>query len=273
MFAEDAKPAAPQDTDRTPLLGEKFTLITGAGGNILVLTGKDGGVVIDSGLPDKATSTSLEVNKVAGRPLIALINTHWHFDHVGGNEALARSGVRIYAHENCLKRVSTTQHNDFLNRDMPPLPPAARPVITFSGEAQMHLNEEDLRLVPVAPAHTDGDIFIHFEKSNVIHMGDIHFNGLYPFIDFSSGGWIGGMIEGAKKALAVSDAQTRIIPGHGPLATQQDLKDYIEMLETVYARLTKLKEGGKSVDEAVAAAPTKEFDEKLGKGSSARSCL
>jgi glyoxylase-like metal-dependent hydrolase (beta-lactamase superfamily II) len=247
-------------------LGDSLTLISGAGGNIAVLGGKDGGLVIDSGLPTMATTTGLEIAKAAGHPLTVLINTHWHYDHTGGNESLAKSGARIYAHENCLKRVSSTQHMDFMNKDMPALPPSARPVITFSGEMQMHLNDEDLRLVPVDPAHTDGDIFVHFAKANLIHMGDIHFNGLYPFIDYSSGGWIGGMIAGAKKALAVSDEKTRFIPGHGSLGTQEDMKGYIAMMETVFEKLQKAKDAGKSVDDVVASAPSKEFDAKWGNG-------
>lgn len=266
VFAEDKVKSPPVQEMQYISLGEKLTLLSGGGGNILVLTGKDGGVVIDSGLPAMATTTSLEVAKAAGRPITVIINTHWHFDHVGGNQALAKEGARIFAHDNCLKRVSTTQHNDFMNRDMPPLPEDARPDITFNSEMQMHLNGDDLHLVSVDPAHTDGDIFIHFASANVIHMGDIHFNGLYPFIDYSSGGWIGGMIAGAKKALALTDAKTRIVPGHGALATQDDLKGYVSMLETVYEKLQKSKAAGQSVDEVVAAAPSKEFDEKLGQG-------
>ena len=266
IFAEDKIKNPPVPEMKYVSLGEKLTLLSGGGGNILVLTGKDGGLVIDSGLPDMATTTSLEVAKAAGRPITVIINTHWHFDHVGGNQALAKEGARIFAHDNCLKRVSSTQHNDFLNKDMPPLPEDARPDITFNNEMQMHLNGEDLRLVSVDPAHTDGDIFIHLANANVIHMGDIHFNQLYPFIDYSSGGWIGGMIAGAKKALALTDAKTRIIPGHGPVASQGDLKDYVTMLETVQEKLQKAKAAGQSVDEVVAAAPSKEYDEKLGQG-------
>jgi glyoxylase-like metal-dependent hydrolase (beta-lactamase superfamily II) len=266
LFSEDKAKNPPVQEMQYVSLGEKLTLLSGGGGNILVLTGKDGGLVIDSGLPNMATTTSLEVAKAAGRPITVIINTHWHFDHVGGNQALAKEGARIFAHDNCLKRVSTTQHNDFMNRDMPALPEDARPEVTFNNEMQMHLNGEDLRLVSVDPAHTDGDIFIHFANANVIHMGDIHFNGLYPFIDYSSGGWIGGMIAGAKKALALTDEKTRIIPGHGPLAKQADLKDYVTMLETVYEKLEKAKAAGQSVDEVVAASPSKAYDEKLGQG-------
>ena len=260
LFAAD--PAAPPAFLSTPV-GEGLTLITGAVCNILVLNGEDGGVVIDSGIPDAAAATASQIAQVAPK-LNLLVNTHWHFDHAGGNEKLARAGARIIAHENCRKRLSTEQYNEFFDRKMPPSPHEALPVMTFTDETQLHLNGEDFRLIPVPPAHTDGDVIVRLDKANVVHMGDLYFQGMFPFIDFSSGGWIGGMVEGVKRGLPLTDAKTTIIPGHGPLGTQEDLKTYLHFLETVFERFAKLKSAGKSVDEAVAAAPTKEFDEALG---------
>ena len=257
-----ADTAAPPEFKATSI-HDNLTLITGAVRYILVMNGADGGVVIDSGIPEAAVATASQIEKVTPK-LNVLINTHWHFDHAGGNAQLARAGARICAHENCAKRLSTDQYNEFFDRKMPPSPKEAWPKMTFTDETRMSLNGDELRLVPVPPAHTDGDVIVRFQKANVVHMGDLFFLGMFPFIDYSSGGWIGGMVEAVRRGLPLTDAKTTIIPGHGPVATQADLKTYLTFLETVYDRFSKLKADGKSVDEAVAAAPTREFDEKLG---------
>jgi glyoxylase-like metal-dependent hydrolase (beta-lactamase superfamily II) len=258
LLAADAPPEIKGTT-----IGENLTLITGAGGNMLVLNGADGGVVVDSGIPETAVAMASQVARVAPK-LNLLINTHWHFDHAGGNAQLARAGAKITAHENTLKRLSSEQTIEFFNRKMPASPEEAWPKTTFTAETKINLNGEDLRLVPVPPAHTDGDVIVRLEKANVVHMGDLYFQNMYPFIDYSSRGWIGGMVEAVKLALPLTDAKTKIIPGHGPVGTQEDLKTYLAFLETIYDRFAKLKAAGKSVDEAVAATPTKDFDEKLG---------
>jgi glyoxylase-like metal-dependent hydrolase (beta-lactamase superfamily II) len=245
-------------------LGEKFTWISGLGGNIAVLGGNDGVLRVDSGLANVAEKTSAEIARTG--PATMLVNTHWHFDHVGGNETLAKGGAHIAASANCRKRVSTEQYNEPFDRKLPALPATAWPRTTFAGETTLHLNGEDVRLVPVPPAHTDGDVIVRFEKADVLHCGDLYFNGGYPFIDYSSGGWLGGMVEAIRTAAAMTTSQTRIIPGHGPLATPDDLRGYLAFLETMLERFTKLKNEGKTVDEVVALAPAKEYDEKLGKG-------
>ena len=264
----DPQPAAPTQPPpiRSETIAEKLTLISGVGGNIATLSGEDGVLVIDSGLASVVAGTAAEISKVAPGPLALLVNTHWHFDHAGGNERLARAGARIIAHENCRKRLAVEQHNDFFDKTWPASPAIALPVVTFSAETNIHLNGEDIRLVPVPPAHTDSDVIVRFEKANVVHTGDIFFRGMFPFIDYSSLGWIGGMAAAAKQALAMTDAKTRVIPGHGPLGTQENLKSYITFLETVFDRLTKLKDAGKTADDAVAALPTREFDEERSAG-------
>lgn len=248
----------------TPLR-DGITLITGAVCNIVVVNGDDGGVVIDSGIPDAAEATASQIAKVAPK-LSLLVNTHWHFDHAGGNERLSRTGLRIVAHENCRKRLSTDQYNEAFDRKSPAAPKAALPIITFTNETKLHVNGEDFQLLPVPPAHTDGDIIVHLEKANVVHFGDLFFNKMYPFIDYSSGGWLGGMIEAVKIGLPLVNAQSVVVPGHGPVGTQDDLKKYLQMMETVYERLNKLKAEGKTADDAVAAAPTKDFDAEFGGG-------
>jgi glyoxylase-like metal-dependent hydrolase (beta-lactamase superfamily II) len=262
--AEPAAPAAPiallePKAFTSTALGEGITLVTGAVCNIVVVNGEDGGLVIDSGIPAAASATASQIAKIAPT-LSLLVNTHWHFDHVGGNERLARAGARIVAHENCRRRLLTEQYNEALDMKSAPAPRAGLPVVTLTSETRLHLNGEDFRLIPVAPAHTDGDVIVHLERANVVHMGDLFFNGMFPFIDYSSGGWIGGMIEGVKTGLPLTDAKTQIVPGHGAMARQSDLKTYLAFLETVFERLSDMKAQGKTVDEAVAAAPTKEFD-------------
>ena len=245
-------------------LGEKFSWISGLGGNIAVLGGNDGVLAVDSGLPNLTEKTAAEIARTGTATM--LVNTHWHFDHVGGNETLAKGGAHITASANCRKRLSTEQYNEPFDRKLPALPDIAQPRTTFTGETTLHLNGEDIRLIPVPPAHTDGDVIVRFEHADVIHCGDLYFNGAYPFIDYSSAGWLGGMVEAIRTSAAMSSPKTRIIPGHGPLATAEDLRGYLAFLETMLERFTKLKNEGKSVDEVVALAPAKEFDEKLGKG-------
>ncbi|CAN5594915.1 MBL fold metallo-hydrolase [soil metagenome] len=245
-------------------LGGMLTHIGGAGGNILVLGGPDNAIVIDSGLPDLAARTATEARK--GGPIALLINTHWHLDHVGANEILAKSGVRLMAHGNTRKRMAVEHHLEPLGRTIPAAATGALPHITFTQETRLSMNDEEVRLVPVPPAHTDGDVFVHFEKADLIHAGDLYFNGGYPFIDYSSGGWLGGMIAAVKTMLEMTGNATRVMPGHGPLATADELKQHLQFLETMRERLLKFKEAGRSVEEVVAAQPGKEFDEKLGQG-------
>ena len=260
----NASPSAtPAPAVSTPL-GDKLNLISGLGGNIAVLGGDDGSLVVDSGLPNVVAQTQAQVTKAGAVAL--LVNTHWHFDHTGANEALAKAGARIVAHENCRKRLSSDQYNEPFDRKLPAAPPAALPVVTFTAPTTLHLNDEEIRLVPVPPAHTDTDVIVHFQKSDLIHAGDLYFNGGYPFIDYSSAGRLDGLVNAIRKVAEMTGSTTRIIPGHGPLATPEDLKGYLAFLETMLERFSKLKAEGKTVDEVVAAAPAKEFDEKLGKG-------
>ncbi|CAN5138300.1 MBL fold metallo-hydrolase [soil metagenome] len=245
-------------------LGGMLTHIAGSGGNILVLGGPDNAVVIDSGLPDLAGRTATEARK--GGPIALLINTHWHYDHVGANEILAKSGVRLMAHANTRQRMAVEHNLEPLGLTVPAAAAGALPRITFTHETRLSMNDEEIRLVPAPPAHTDGDVIVHFEKADVIHAGDTFFHRSYPFIDYSSGGWIGGMVAAAKMVATMTGPGTRIMPGHGPLATADEFKQYVDFLETMLERFTKLKEQGRSVDEVVAAQPAKEFDEKFGKG-------
>ncbi len=247
-------------------LGPGLTLLQGPGGNVAVLTGGDGTLLVDSFIPQRSADLRAAVAKVAPGPIPWLINTHWHFDHTGGNLALASAGAKILGHQNTRSRLGSDQYNEAFDLKMPASPEKALPVIVLGEDAGLFLNGEELRLVHVPPAHTDGDIYIHFVKADVLHAGDLFSNGFYPNIDGSSAGWIGGMVAAADKILGIAGPKTRIIPGHGPLATRDDLKAARDMLDRVWHAMAPMVEAGKTIDEVVAAKPTKPLDDRWGKG-------
>lgn len=245
-------------------LSDHVSLLTGDGGNIAIVNSGDGLLLVDSGLPTQGADL---LKALTGQPVRTVFNTHWHFDHSGGNVALGNAGAKIFAHENVKKRLTTKQTIEAFNMKFEPTEAPGIPSTTFTDPGSMTVGKETLRYARVAPAHTDGDTYILFEKANVLHTGDLMFNGFYPFIDYSTGGTLPGMSAASQKLLTVADAKTRIIPGHGPLASRDDLKAYSEMLATANDRLTALAKQGKTVDEAVAAAPLKDLDAKWGGGA------
>lgn len=246
-------------------IGEKLILLTGAGGNIAILKGEDELLLVDSGLAQTAEAMESRARSAGGVPITTLINTHHHFDHVGGNERLGRAGVRIIAHENVLKRLSTPQRIAFFNRETPALAPEGRPKTTFSDSGALTHGGEKVVYRHLPPAHTDGDTTIHFQNANVYHAGDLLFNGSYPFIDYSAGGSVEGMVAAADRMIDAVDQKTKVIPGHGPMATRDDLCAYRAMLADVNERVSRLVSGGKTLEETLAAEPTKSYDEKWGK--------
>jgi glyoxylase-like metal-dependent hydrolase (beta-lactamase superfamily II) len=268
LFALPA--AAQQDFSKVEVKAEKVAdglwMLTGAGGNIGVSAGPDGVFLIDDQYAPLTDKIRAAVASLSDKPIRFVLNTHWHGDHVGGNENLGKAGAVLVAHENVRKRMSVEQFNKLFNRTSPASPAAALPLVTFAESLSFHLNGEDVDAVHVAPAHTDGDVVVFFRKANVIHGGDTLFNGNYPFVDLSSGGSVDGMIAAADRVLAAADASTKIIPGHGPLATKADIKAYRDMLAASRDAVKPLVAAGKSLDEVKAAKPTAAFDEKWGKG-------
>ena len=200
------------------------------------------------------------IKTISSEPIKFLFNTHWHTDHTGGNENLGKAGVLIVAHDNVRIRMSTEQFQAYFNRVVPPSPDVALPVVTFSEAVTFHVNGEEIYAFQVPPAHTDGDSVIHFRKADVIHTGDLFTNGGYPFIGLSSGGTLDGMIRAANILLGIVGSDTKIIPGHGPLAGLQELRNYQNMLRTIRDRVKKMVDAGKTADEVIKAKPTKEFD-------------
>lgn len=241
-------------------------MLTGRGGNIGLSVGEDGVFLIDDQFAPLTDKILAAVAELTDDPIQFVVNTHWHPDHTGGNENLGEAGVIIVAHENVRKRMSTEQFIAAFNNRSPPSPPEALPVITFTDSITLHYNGDELRVAHMEPAHTDGDSVIFFRKANVVHMGDTYFNGMYPFIDVSSGGSIDGMIEAARRVLGQVNDQTKIIPGHGALSDTRGLLAYVEMLETVRGRVQKLVDEGKSREDVVAARPTRDFDAQWGGG-------
>ena len=257
-----AREAALKTPIKTTKLYDNVFLLQGAGGNMALQTGKDGYLLVDSSF-STAVPAILTATKEAGPGAPkTLINTHWHFDHTDGNEGLHSAGYAITAHTNTLKRMSTPQDIKAFGLHFPPSPTGALPTITFDTTKTIPQNGDTLDLVHFEPAHTDTDIYIHFQKANVLHCGDTFFNGFYPFIDESTGGSIGGMIRANEKALALVNADTKIIPGHGPLGTKADLQAFHDMLSGVREKVAALKSSGLSEQEVIAKKPTAQWDPK-----------
>jgi len=267
-----ARPASAQPEDyskvvvkTTPVAGS-VSMLQGEGGNIGVLVGPDGVLLVDDEFAPLVPKIEAAVKQLSPKPIRFVINTHWHGDHTGGNAALGTGGAIIVAQDNVRKRLSTEQFSTFSQQTLPPSPAVAWPVITFLDSVSFHLGGEDIDVLHVAPAHTDGDSVVFFKKSNVVHAGDLLFNGLYPFIDFGSGGSIDGVVAGADMLLSRIDDTTKIINGHGPLASKADLKRYRDMLATIRDRVRKAIQDGKTLDQTVALKPTAEFDAAWGNG-------
>ncbi len=251
---------------RTVSVRGNVHMLMGQGGNIGLSIGKDGVFLIDDQFAPMTGGILTAIAALSKEPVRFVVNTHWHNDHTGGNENLGRRGAALVAHENVRKRMSVEQLMEFFGRKIPPSPKGALPVITFNDRMNFHWNDDDVHIFHVAHAHTDGDAIVHFTKDDVIHMGDVYFNGVYPFIDSSSGGGIDGVIAAVDRVLAMTRKDTKIIPGHGPLSGVAELKAYHAMLKTMRGRIQDLRDQGKSDDEIVAAKPTGDHDKTWGKG-------
>ena len=246
-------------------LSDTVYMLTGVGGNVGISTGEDGLYIIDDQVRQVTGPLLDAIRKVSDKPIKFVINTHYHGDHTGGNEVIAGSGAVIIAHDNIRKRLSADQVNIFLKATTPAFEKAALPILTFNDQMSLHFNGETATAYYVAEGHTDGDAIIHFPVSNVIHMGDMFFNGRYPFVDLDAGGALQGMIVAAELALSMANESTRIIPGHGPLGMTEDLKNYRDLLLEASARVQTLIDQGMSLEQIITAKPTEEWDEEQGK--------
>jgi len=264
-----AQPAAPAVEFKALPVAGSVHVLAGGGGNVAVCVGEDGLLLVDSANPGLGEPLAAAVAKLSERPVRLVLNTHWHFDHVGGNEYLAQRGAIVVAHESVRQRMSSLQRLGALGREVPPSPPAALPMVTYADTLALHINGEEVRVLHIAPAHTDGDSFVKFEKANVLHVGDVFFNGFYPFIDVNAGGSIDGMLAAVDRALTLANDETQIIPGHGPLAHLPELRAYRQMLQTVRDRVRELVQQGKTRDEVIAAHPTQDLDAQWARGGMA----
>lgn len=247
-------------------VAEHIYMLQGQGGNIGLCVGEDGVFMIDDQFAPLTEKIRAAIGKISDREIRFLINTHYHNDHVGGNENIGKGGAVIVAHANVRERMASAQVIEFFNRRIPAYGKDGLPVITFASEINLHLNHEDIRVFHVRQAHTDGDAVIYFEKANVIHTGDIYFAGIYPFIDTSVHGSVTGMIEGASRILDMIDEKTKVIPGHGPLSNKGELARYVAMLRTITQRVASEIATGKTLIEVQQRAPSREFDTEWGNG-------
>jgi len=267
-----AAPAFAQDQDfskvevKTVPVAGSVSMLQGSGGNIAVLVGPEGVLVVDDEYAPLVPKILTAIGKLSSKPVRFVVNTHWHGDHTGGNAGLGAEGAVIVAQDNVRKRMSTEQFNAFFKRTTPPSPAIALPIVTFAEGVRFYLDGEDIEVTHIGPGHTDGDSTVWFHKANVIHLGDNFFNGLYPFIDGASGGSIDGTVTALEGVLGRIDDQTKVIPGHGPLGTKADLKRFHDMLATVRDRVRQAIRDGKTQDQVLAMKPSAEFDAVWGGG-------
>lgn len=248
---------------KTTKLTDNIYLLEGAGGNVAAFIWDEGVLLVDDKLAPASPDVKAAVAAITSKPIRFVVNSHWHRDHSGGNEALASDGSVIVAHENVRRRMSVDGFIAVFGRKIPASPPKALPVITFTRDVTFHLGREEIAVIHVDPAHTDGDSFVLFRKANVLHMGDCYLNGSFPVIDYSNGGIFTGIIAAADTALGMLDVRTRIIPGHGPVAHRQDLVEWREMLATIHERVKKAVASGGNLEQIKAQRPTKEWDKRF----------
>jgi glyoxylase-like metal-dependent hydrolase (beta-lactamase superfamily II) len=241
-------------------------MLVGLGGNIGVSAGEDGVFVVDDQFAPLGPKIREAIAQISGKPLRFVLNTHWHGDHTGGNEPMAEAGALIVAQDNVRRRMSVDQFLEvFGGQKVPAAPLKALPVVTFSQEVTFHLNGDEIHVSHVRTAHTDGDVIVHFRRANVVHTGDVFLHGSYPIIDYSTGGTVDGSIAGLARVLQLANADTKIIPGHGPLADRAAVQAAHDMLVKVRERVAELVAQGKTLEEVQAAKPTKDFDDQWAK--------
>jgi len=245
-------------------LNETLTMLSGvggfSGGNVIVSSGPDGMLIIDDKLDSMTDKLIAALDKIGdSKNLRFIVNTHWHFDHAGGNKELGNTAT-IVAHTNVRERMSTEQKIDAFAMVIPPSPKSALPVITYDDSVTIHFNGEEIELFHYPSSHTDTDSVVYFSRSNVLHTGDLFFNGHFPFIDIQNGGDVETMADSIADMVERFPADATIVPGHGPLAKMKDLKAFHRMLTDTTALVVKMVEDGMSLEQAQAAGLPKKWD-------------
>jgi glyoxylase-like metal-dependent hydrolase (beta-lactamase superfamily II) len=240
------------------------SVLEGSGGNIAVLPGADGTLLVDAGITASKARIVAALESLDAGTVSHLVDTHWHFDHTDGNEWLHGAGATILAHANTRKHLASAQRVADWNFDFPAAPSGALPAEVLTADRTLRQNGTTLELRVYQPAHTDGDISVHFAEPDILHTGDTWWNGIYPFIDYSTGGSIDGMIRAAEANVAMTTARTIIVPGHGPIGNRAELTEFRDMLVAIRANVATLKGQGRSLDETIAAKPTAAFDARWG---------
>ena len=255
-----APSAAQQDFSKVEIKVEKLApgvaVLFGAGGNIGLSYGEDGNALVDDQFAPLTDKIVAAVRTLDPDPVRFVINTHWHFDHTGGNENFGKMDSVILAHDNVRNRMATSQAMKAIKMDVPASPKAALPVVTFDDGVTLHLNGDTLHVVHVRRAHTDGDALVHWQKADVLHMGDTFFHkASFPFIDLDSGGSIDGVIGAVRRGLALVGPNTKIIPGHGPVASKAEMQAYLAMLVDIRTKVNAALRAGRTREQAIAAKP------------------
>lgn len=241
-------------------------MIEAGGGNLAVSSGTQGLFVIDDGLEERSADVVAAIRSISKAPIKMVVNTHWHYDHTGNNKVMADDHAMLIAHDHVRERLKSGGTIKAFDKVMEPAHLDSLPVLTYDKSVTIHLNDHEVKVAHMEPAHTDGDSFVIWTKLNILHTGDLFFNGVFPFIDASSGGSLKGMIAASEKLLAGVNDETKVIPGHGPLATKADLQKYSDMLKTVAQRLEEAKTDGKTKEEWMAANPLEDLGKDWGGG-------
>jgi cyclase len=248
-------------TITTTKLTDDIYMFKGSGGNIVVSVGQDSVILVDDQVAPLTEQIKEAISKITDEPVKFVINTHWHSDHVGGNENLGETGATIISHDNVRKRLITEQFIDFLNKTVSPLPDKGLPIVTFSDNMTLFQNGDEIKIIHVDNGHTDGDSIIYFTKNNVIHVGDDFNDKSYPFIDISSGGSIDGLISSLETVSSIINDETKVVSGHSEISNKAKVNDFMHMLKDVREKVNQMINDGKSLEEIIASQPTSKYDE------------